>query len=41
MLTSGINVLAIVDRHNKLEGLLSFSAIQEALREAAQKEESP
>ena len=37
MLTSGLNVLAIVDRHNRLEGVLTFEAIQEALREAAQK----
>jgi osmoprotectant transport system ATP-binding protein len=41
MLTSGLNVLAIVDRDNRLEGLLSFGVIQEALREASQKEESP
>jgi osmoprotectant transport system ATP-binding protein len=41
MLTSGLNVLAIVDRDNMLEGLLSFGVIQEALREASQKEESP
>ncbi|MBW1678229.1 MAG: betaine/proline/choline family ABC transporter ATP-binding protein [Deltaproteobacteria bacterium] len=33
MLTSGLNVLAIVDRHNRLEGVLTFEAIQEALRE--------
>ncbi len=36
MLTSGLNVLAIVDRHNRLEGVLTFQAIQEALREAAE-----
>ncbi len=36
MLTSGLNVLAIVDQHNRLEGVLTFQAIQEALREAAQ-----
>lgn len=41
MLTSGLNVLAIVDRNNMLEGLLSFEVIQEALREASQKEQSP
>jgi osmoprotectant transport system ATP-binding protein len=37
MLTSGLNVLAIVDQHDRLEGVLTFQAIQEALREAAQK----
>lgn len=41
MLTSGLNVLAIVDRNNMLEGLLSFEVIQGALREASQKEASP
>lgn len=40
MLTSGLNVLAIVDRNNILEGLLSFEVIQGALREASQKEAS-
>ena len=40
MLTSGLNVLAIVDRHNKLEGVLTFEAIQEALREAAEEKDS-
>ncbi|MCK4390497.1 MAG: betaine/proline/choline family ABC transporter ATP-binding protein [Desulfobacterales bacterium] len=40
MLTSGPNVLAIVDRSNRLEGVLTLQAIQNALREAAQKEES-
>ena len=40
MLTSGLNVLAIVDRYTRLEGVVTFKAIQEALREAAQKEES-
>jgi osmoprotectant transport system ATP-binding protein len=39
MLTSGLNVLAIVDKDNMVEGLLSFEMIQEALREASQKEE--
>ncbi len=38
MLTSGLKVLAIVDRHNRLEGVLTFEAIQEALRKVAQKE---
>ena len=37
MLTSGLNVLAIVDQHNRIEGVLTFQAIQKALREAAQK----
>ena len=37
MLTSGLNVLAIVDQHDRLEGVLTFQAIREALREAAQK----
>ncbi|MBN1842707.1 MAG: betaine/proline/choline family ABC transporter ATP-binding protein [Deltaproteobacteria bacterium] len=37
MLTSGLNVLAIVDQHDRLEGVLTFQAIQEALREAARK----
>ena len=37
LLTSGLNVLAIVDQHDRLEGVLTFQAIQEALREAAQK----
>ncbi|MGD2126046.1 MAG: betaine/proline/choline family ABC transporter ATP-binding protein [Desulfobacteraceae bacterium] len=41
MLTSGLNVLAVVDRNNKLEGLLNFEVIQEALKEAAEKKESP
>jgi len=41
MLISGLSVLAIVDRNNRLEGLLSFEVIQEALREASQKEKSP
>jgi len=40
MLTSGLNVLAIVDRHNRLEGVLTFQAIQEALREAAEEKDS-
>jgi CBS domain-containing protein len=40
MLTSGLNILAILDRDNKLEGVLSFEVIQEALKKAAKKEES-
>jgi len=39
MLTSGSKALAIVDRDNRLEGMLSYEAIQGALMEAAQKEE--
>lgn len=39
MLTSGRNVLAVIDKHNRLEGVLTFQAIREALREAAQKED--
>ncbi|NVM20830.1 MAG: betaine/proline/choline family ABC transporter ATP-binding protein [Desulfobacterales bacterium] len=38
MLTSGLKVLAIVDQHNRLEGVLTFEAIQEALMRAAQTE---
>jgi Mg/Co/Ni transporter MgtE len=37
MLTSGLNVLAIVDQRNRLGGVLTFQGIQEALRDAAQK----
>ena len=37
MLTSGLNVLAIVDQQNRLGGVLTFQGIQEALRDAAQK----
>jgi CBS domain-containing protein len=40
MLASGLNVLAIVDQYNRLEGVLTFEAIQEALAEAAQKDQS-
>lgn len=40
MLTSGLNVLAVVDRNYRLEALLSFETIQKALREVAKKEES-
>jgi osmoprotectant transport system ATP-binding protein len=40
MLARGVNVLAIVDRYDRLEGVLTFEAIQEALREAAGKEQS-
>ena len=37
MLTSGLNVLAIVDQQNRLGGVLTFQGIREALRDAAQK----
>ena len=40
MLTSGLNVLAIVDRYNRLEGVLTFEAIRDALSKAAKEEES-
>jgi osmoprotectant transport system ATP-binding protein len=40
MLSSALNVVAIVDRHSRLQGVLTFEAIQEALRKAAQKEET-
>lgn len=38
MLTSGFTVLAIVDNNNTLEGVLTFQAIQKALRHEAHKE---
>ncbi|HID30191.1 MAG TPA: ATP-binding cassette domain-containing protein [Desulfobacterales bacterium] len=37
MLTSGLDVLAVVDQQNRLRGVLTFQGIQEALRDAAQK----
>jgi CBS domain-containing protein len=40
MLTSGLNVLAIVDRYNRLEGVLTFEAIRDALSKAAKEEKS-
>jgi len=40
MLSSGLKILAIVDRANKVEGMLSFDAIQKALSEIAQRGES-
>lgn len=40
ILTCGLNVLAIVDQHNRLEGVLTFQAIREALMEAAQEKDS-
>jgi osmoprotectant transport system ATP-binding protein len=40
MLTSRLNVLPIVDRYNRLEGVLTFEAIQDALSKAAKEEES-
>ena len=39
MLSSGLNTLAIVDRANRLEGVLSFDAIQKALDKIAQRRE--
>ena len=40
MLSSGLKTLAIVDRANKVEGMLSFDAIQKALSEIAQRGEA-
>lgn len=40
MLTSGSNVLAIVDQNDRLEGVLTFETIQDTLRKAAQEDES-
>lgn len=37
MLTSGRNVLAIINEHNRLEGVLTFEAIRKALMKAVQK----
>ena len=37
MLTSGRNILAIINEHNRLEGVLTFEAIREALMKAVQK----
>jgi len=41
MLTSGLNVLAIVDSSNKLEGVVTFESIQASLKEAVYVEPSP
>jgi osmoprotectant transport system ATP-binding protein len=41
MLTSGLNVLAIVDSSNRLEGVVTFSSIQASLKQAAHVEPSP
>ena len=41
MLTSGLNVLAIVDSSNKLEGVVTFKSIQASLKEAVYVEPSP
>ncbi|MBW2172125.1 MAG: CBS domain-containing protein, partial [Deltaproteobacteria bacterium] len=41
MLTSGLNVLAIVDSSNRLEGVVTFESIQTALKEAVNMEPSP
>jgi len=38
MLTSGLKVLAVVDQHERLEGVLTFEGIQTALRKAVHKE---
>ena len=40
MLSSGSNTLAIVDKTNRLEGVLTFDVIQKALSEIAQRGES-
>ena len=40
MLTSGVQTLPVVDKDDKLEGVLSFEAIQAALQQAARKESS-
>ncbi|MBW1860286.1 MAG: CBS domain-containing protein, partial [Deltaproteobacteria bacterium] len=40
MLTSGLNVLAIVDSSNKLEGVVTFESIQASLKETAYVEPS-
>jgi len=37
MLTSGSDVLAVVDQHNRLEGVVTFKTIQETMREAVQR----
>jgi osmoprotectant transport system ATP-binding protein len=41
MLTSGLNVLAIVDSSNRLEGVVTFESIQASLKEAVYVEPSP
>jgi osmoprotectant transport system ATP-binding protein len=38
MLTSGRNALPVVDKYNKLEGVITFQLIRKTLSEAAQKE---
>jgi len=40
-LTSGLNVLAIVDSTNRLEGAVTFESIQASLKEAVYVEPSP
>jgi len=37
MLTSGSDVLAVVDQRNRLEGVVTFTTIQDTMREAVQK----
>jgi CBS domain-containing protein len=41
MLTSGLNVLAIVDSSNRLEGVVTFESIQASLKKAVYVEPSP
>ena len=38
MLTSGLNVLAVVDQNERLEGVITFEGVQKALRKAAEKD---
>ncbi|MBW2173527.1 MAG: betaine/proline/choline family ABC transporter ATP-binding protein [Deltaproteobacteria bacterium] len=38
MLISGLKVLAVVDQHERLEGVLTFEGVQTALRKAVHKE---
>jgi CBS domain-containing protein len=40
MLTSGLNVLAIVDTQNRLEGMVTFEDIQASLKEGIHEEDS-
>jgi osmoprotectant transport system ATP-binding protein len=37
MLTSGSDVLAVVDQHDRLEGVVTFETIHDTMREAVQK----
>ncbi|MDY6950559.1 MAG: ABC transporter ATP-binding protein [Thermodesulfobacteriota bacterium] len=36
MLTSGSDLLAVIDQHNRLEGVVTFEAIQDTMRRATQ-----